>query len=220
VTPGRRRRSWVALAIVLSVSFAALAHFAVVEGVPAGLGALLSLVPVAILVAWAVRRTRNRVAALALAAFAMAAAAFGWETLQRHFPDLFFIEHFGVNLALAILFGHTLARGREPLVTRLARLLHGTLDPRTERYTRGVTLAWTLFFAAMLSASCILYLGHFRAAWSWLAYVANPVLVAAVFVAEYAIRTRVLPDHERVGILGGIRAFSRHFGTARFEAPR
>jgi hypothetical protein len=30
----------------------------------------------------------------------------------------------------------------------------------------------------------------------------------------------VLPDHERVGILGGFRAFSRHFAAARLESPR
>jgi len=41
-----------------------------------------------------------------------------------------------------------------------------------------------------------------------------------MFVAEYGVRHRVLPNWERVGIFGGIRAFARHFQSARFEAPR
>ena len=34
------------------------------------------------------------------------------------------------------------------------------------RYARQVTLAWTIFFATLFALSCILYLGHFLAAWS------------------------------------------------------
>jgi uncharacterized membrane protein len=60
--------------------------------------------------------------------------------------------------------------------------------------------------------SCALYLGGFLAAWSLLANILTPILIAAMFVVEYAVRHRVLPGWERVGVLGGIRAFSRHFG--------
>ena len=106
------------------------------------------------------------------------------------------------------------------MVTRFARLLHGTLPPEVERYTRSVTLAWTLFFGALFALSCTLYLGKFLAAWSFLANIASPVLIGVMFVAEYAIRLRALPNWERVGILGGMRAFSRYFASARLETPR
>jgi uncharacterized membrane protein len=76
-------------------------------------------------------------------------------------------------------------------------------------------VAWTIFFAAMFTLSCALYLGGFLAAWSILANIASPLLIVAMFVVEYAVRHRVLPQWERVGVLGGIRAFSRHFGPAR-----
>jgi uncharacterized membrane protein len=213
VTAAPRSRALVALAVLLSAGFALLAHLALVDGITPAAGALLSLLPIALLALWGVRRSRRRLAA-ALAGFAAFAAVLwlGWDALQRHFPDVFFIEHAGANLVLAVAFGRTLLAGRESLCTRFARLLHGTLPPQVVRYTRGVTAAWTIFFCALFLLSCALYLGGFLAAWSVLANILSPVLIAAMFVVEYAVRHRVLPDWERVGVLGGIRAFSRHFG--------
>ncbi|HUP97403.1 MAG TPA: hypothetical protein VM073_05655 [Usitatibacter sp.] len=220
MTPEARRRSWVALAVVLSAGFAILAHASIIDGVSPTVGALLSLIPIAVLAAWALRRSRHRAAALAVVAMVAVVIAYEWGALERHFPSLFFVEHAGANLMLAIVFGRTLVAGHEPLVTRFARLLHGTIPPEVERYTRQVTLAWTIFFTTLFVASSTLYFGHFLAAWSTLANILSPILVASMFVVEYAVRHRVLPHWERVGILGGIRAFSRHFGAARYEAPR
>lgn len=220
MTGERRRRLAVALAVVLSAAFALFAHFAILEGVPPTVGAALSLVPLAGLALWALRRTRYAAAAWVAVAALGVALWLGWGQLERHFPSLFFVEHAGANLVLGLLFGRTLLARREPLCTRFARLIHGTLPPEVERYTRQVTVAWTAFFAALFALSCALYLGGFLAAWSFLANIASPLLIAAMFVVEYAVRLRALPHWERVGILGGIRAFSRHFGAARFEAPR
>lgn len=207
-----RSRAWVALAVLLSAGFALLAHFAIIDELTPTVGALLSLIPVTALALWAVRRSRHRAAALvAILAFG-ALLWMGWGTLQRHFPDLFFVEHAGANLALAFLFGRTLFGGREALCTRFARLLHGTLPAEVERYSRRVTAAWTIFFATLFALSCTLYFGGFLAAWSVLANILSPILTVAMFMVEYAIRHRVLPQWERVGLLGGIRAFSRHFG--------
>ena len=72
----------------------------------------------------------------------------------------------------------------------------------------------------MFVLSCMLYLAGDLAAWSLFANIASPVLVAAMFVVEYLVRYRVLPNWERTGVLGGIRAFARHFATAQLEAPR
>lgn len=220
MTGGQRARLQVVVVGVLSVTFALLAHAALVDGLPPMAGALLSLFPAALLVCWLVSRARHRWVAGLVAAGAAALLWLGWPQLERHFPDLFFLEHAGANLALGIVFGRTLLGGREPLVTIFARLVHGSLPPEVQRYSRHVTIAWTLFFATMLIASCGLYLAGERAAWSFLANIASPLLVALMFVAEYGVRHRVLPDWERVGILGGIRAFARHFQSARFEAPR
>lgn len=220
MSAGNRGRSWAALAVVLSVAFATLAHAAIIEGVPPTVGALLSLVPLAGLALWAARHSRHRDAVVAAMVLGAVGLWLSWAQLERHFPSLFFLEHAGANLVLGVVFGRTLAAGREPLCTRFARLIHGSLPAEVERYTRRVTLAWTVFFALLFSLSCALYLGRLLAAWSLLANILSPLLIVAMFVVEYAIRLRALPHWERVGILGGVQAFSRHFAAARVEAPR
>ena len=211
---------WVALAVIVSAAFAILAHAALVDRIPARVGAAVSLVPIALVAALMLRRSRHRAAALTALAALVVVVALGWRELERHFPDLFFLEHAGGNLALAILFGRTLLPGRDALVTRFARIMHPMLPPEVERYTRHVTLAWTILFLVLLALSCILYFAGRLSAWSTLANIVNPIAIVAMFVIEYGVRHRVLPDWERIGILGSVRAFSRHFRRARFEAPR
>jgi len=208
-------RTRTALAVAVSAAFAIAAHVAIVEGLDARTGALLSLVPLAFLMALFARRSAHPHAALAVSLAAIVAAWLAFPVLKSYFPSLFFVEHAGAQLVLAIVFGRTLAGGRETLVARFARLVHGhALPPEVARYCRAVTIAWTAFFCVLFVASCALYLGGFLAAWSMLANILTPILVCAMFAAEYVVRYRVLPDWERVGVLGGIQAFSRHFGAA------
>jgi len=221
VIPRGGGRSLLALALVLSAVCAVLAHLAIAEGFHPRLGALLSLLPLAAALAWFMRRSRRR--GIAAAAFAAAAAALwiGWDPLERHFPGLFFVDHLVINITLAIVFGRTLAPGAEPLCTRFARIIHGgVLEPEVIAYTRQITIAWTVFFVSMATVSTALYLGGGIALWSAFATLITPVLVSAMFVVEYAVRLRVLPHVERIGILGGIRAFSSHLRTAHLESPR
>ena len=215
MTWGAGSRASIAFGIALAAAFALLAHAALVDGVAPAVGAALAALPLTLLALLAARRSRHReLLALAIAAGGLA-LWLGWSNLERHFPDVLFVEHATTNFALAIVFGRTLAAGREPLVTTFARLVHGDLPPEVLAYTRQVTIAWTLFFAAMLAASCGLFLHADRAAWSLLANFGTPIGVGAMFAIEYAVRHRVLPHWERVGILGGVRAFSRHFSQAR-----
>ena len=218
MTPESRKRLGVALAVVLSVAFAILAHGALVQALSPAVGAAVSLIPVGLLLWWALRQSRLRYLAIVAAAAGAIALWFGWEAFERHFPSLFFLEHAGANLLLAAIFGRTLAAGREPLCTRFARLMHDHLPAEVERYTRHVTVAWTIFFVALFTLSSALYFGGFLAAWSYLANILSPFLIAAMFVVEYIVRHRVLPDWERIGVLGGIRAFSRHVQAQRAAA--
>ena len=220
MTGERRKQLVVALAVVSSVTFAVLAHAALVDSLPPAWGALLSLVPLLGLLAWTTRRAGGRVAAFALITLAAIGLWLGWDSLQRNFFSVFFLEHAGANLLLALLFGRTLRAGAEPLVTHFARIMHPTLPPEVVRYTRKVTNAWTAHFVTIITLSCALYLAGLVAAWSFLANIASPLAMGAMFLVEYAVRLRVLPHWHRVGILGGIRAFSRHFGGARLESTR
>jgi uncharacterized membrane protein len=220
VSAASRRRPVVALTVLLSICAALLAHYAIVQSSTPTLGALLSLLPIAVVGIVAARRAQRREPILWALALAAIALWLGWGYLERHFTNVFFIEHAGMNLLLAVTFGRTLAGGSEPLCTHFARIIHGTLEPDVVRYTRQVTLAWALFFASLFVLSCTLYFGRFVAAWSFLANIASPILIGAMFVVEYAIRLRVLPNHKRIGILGGFRAFSQHVAARRSPAPR
>jgi uncharacterized membrane protein len=224
VTPERRRRAVAACTVALSLACAVLAHVAIVRGRSPLLGAWLALLPIAVFAAVALRRRTIRAATWAWAAAALALAALllwlEWGALERHFPRVFFLEHLGANLALAVAFGRTLRDGADPMCTRFARALHGALPPEVERYTRRVTIAWSAYFSAIAALSAALYLGGYLAAWSLLANILNPILVALMFAIEYAVRLRVLPHWERTGILGAWRAYSRHLGAARVVAPR
>lgn len=220
MSAGGRRRPVVALVVFLSICGALLAHYAIVESTTPALGALLSLLPIAGVALVAARRAKRREPVLWAVALAAVALWLGWGILERHFTNVFFIEHAGMNLLLAVTFGRTLASGSEPLCTRFARIIHGELEPDVVRYTRQVTLAWTVFFTTMLALSCALYFGNFLPAWSFLVNIASPILIGTMFVVEYAIRLRVLPDHKRIGILGGFRAFSQHVAARRSPATR
>ena len=209
------QRARTALAVAVPATFAIAAHLAIVEGLDARVGAALSLVPLGFLLLWFSRRSPRRLTVLIVGVAAIVAAWLAFPALESNFPSLFFIEHAGAQLVLAIVFGRTLAPGREPLVARFAHIAHGHLPPEVARYCRSVTIAWTAFFCVLFVLSCALYLAGFLAAWSTLANILTPILVCAMFGAEYVVRYRVLPQWERIGVLGGIRAFSRHFGAAQ-----
>lgn len=217
MTPGRR--GGIALAAIATVAFGVGVHLALVNHIPPAAGALLCLVPLTGFVLWGLKHPRHRVLFGCGVAAVAAILWMRWDILEAHFPDVFYVEHVGINLALALLFGRTLVGGREPLVGTFARVAHGYTTPALQRYTRRVTIAWTLFFLGMALASTVLYAMKWMAAWSLLVNAGSPTLIALMFLVEYAIRHRVLPDLERMGIFGGIRAFSRHF-AARAEAPR
>jgi uncharacterized membrane protein len=219
VTGAPRARALVVALVLVSVAGAALAHYAIAIGRSPTLGALVALAPLAILVAVLARRSRHRLlGGAAIAAFAVLLWA-GWDVLESNFPSVYFLQHVGSNLLLGAMFARTLAANREPLCTRFARLVHGTIPAVVDRYTRQVTLAWSIFFLVMAALSCALYFSGNVAAWSVLANFVTLPAVAAMFAAEYLVRLRVLPGWHG-NFLDGVRAFWRHSSSAPSEAPR
>jgi len=100
-----------------------------------------------------------------------------------------------------------LRAGDVALCTRLADRLHGPLNAAEIRYSRRVTLAWTLFFALMTATVAVLYVSVPRPVWSAFVNFAALPLIAALFAAEYVVRGRVLPHTERRGIWATMRVF-------------
>jgi len=211
------RRVAVALVVAASGACAFLAHRALSQSDPGPAG-LVVLVPLVVVLLGIGRRMAHPLLLAFIVAAAAGAVWWSWSGFERHVADIFFAEHAGLMLALALFFGRTLRPGEEPLCTRFARIVHGTLAPGVSAYTRKLTVAWTLFFAALCAASCALYLSGHLEAWSILANILTPALIAALFLVEYAVRRRALPHHESGGILAGVRAFRRHM--AGTHAPR
>jgi uncharacterized membrane protein len=81
------------------------------------------------------------------------------------------------------------------------------MSPALARYTRGVTLAWTIFFGAVATVSVALFFLAPRPLWSAFANLLTLPLVGAMFAAEYAVRVRVLPPEERGGLADAARAY-------------
>src|SRR5262245_31544114 len=120
-----------------------------------------------------------------------------------------------INVFLCVFFGLTLRRGREPLITRFARLEHDVLPPQVARYTRRLTVLWTLFFAAMAAITVALWLGASGTAFSLFVNVINWVLLAAFLIGEYLYRRMRFPTYEHKPPHAILRRFGAGVRTPR-----
>lgn len=206
----------VAVGLALT-AYVLIAHYA--ASLPANDGsrfaaiALLPYLVVALVLAW---RSRHRVAWLLLCA---ALATLTWRHLGAigdHVAWVYFIQHAAGNAILAIVFGASLVGNRVPLCTRIAALAHDHVEPKHARYTRQVTLAWTVFFAANACISAVLFAYAPVVVWSVFANILAIPLVALMFAAEYTVRLRLLPDVKHVSIFDAMR---RYIHLARTSPP-
>ena len=151
--------------------------------------------------------SRFGAAGLALAGLA-GAVAFGLVLLgEAGDPNrLYVLQHAGINALLCGWFGSTLRGDRLSLIGQFARRVH-PLSPAMRIYTAQVTRVWTLYFASMVVASLAVYASLSFAAWSVLANLLTPLLVAGLFVGEHLMRYRLHPEFERTRLIDAVRAF-------------
>jgi uncharacterized membrane protein len=197
--------------VVAVAGYAILAHAVMSRGQPTRVAAAVALLPLVgsmTLLAWG---TRWRLLAI-LAAVALAACPLlFWPHGGLDLSAIYLGQYVAIQSALAVLFGRTLARGREPLVTRLARSVHGELPPSIDRYTRAVTLAWVLFFVAMATGAILLYVLAPRPAWSSFVNLLTLPCVCAMFALEYGVRRVRFPWFPHASVMAGVLAFQRAF---------
>jgi uncharacterized membrane protein len=114
-----------------------------------------------------------------------------------------------IHVLLAFVFGLTLQAGREPLVTALARRVHGgSVTPAMAAYARRVTMAWTGYFVAMAVLSLVLYASVPFALWATFANLVTPLAIAVLFLGEYLLRYRLHPEFERATLAQAMRAYA------------
>lgn len=195
--------------LLLAGGWALVAHFGATSEKLSDAALAANLLPLLLLLAF-VLRTQGAVRLLPGAGALAVLLWWLWPLLRTHLAVLYYLQHVGIMLTLGVFFGRTLLAGAEPLVTRLARMgnRHGISD-RKQRYTRQVTLAWTLFFGLNALLSTVLFAFAPRVLWSAYANLLTAPLVGLMFVAEYLCRRRLLPAAERPGFIDTIRAWQR-----------
>ena len=210
----RRVLRWLGIA-ALVIGYPILAHYTNESASNPNLGALVAIAPVvliALVLAW---RSSRRIVMLGVLVLACVALWFGWSTLEHHFGLVYWLQYMAMQLILFMTFARTLVAGRQPLCTRFAEAVHAPLTPQHENYARQVTVAWTLFFAAMALISTLLFFLAPLAVWSVFSNFLTLPLVALMFIAEYWVRRWLLPDTQNMRILDAVRAFRNHSARPR-----
>jgi uncharacterized membrane protein len=212
----RPRAQWRKGPLLLAalVGYQILLHWAISSDPGSGLGEFITIAPLAATLIWVVGRSwRGRLGLVALTLVAVG----GWIALRAAGANpalVYLLPHVGAYLFMLWFFGRTLLPGRQALITRLARHIHGTLPAQIERYTRSVTTAWCLFFAGMALNSLLLFFLAPLAVWS-VFNLLNLPLVVAMFLAEYLYRILRYPNFSHASIRSTIRAFQKVSGSGR-----
>jgi uncharacterized membrane protein len=202
-----RRLRQVGIALTL-LAYAALEQYSNRAGAPAALGAALAIAP--LLLALGILAGQTPRPALALSLLLLISVLLLptlWQRIERHYAPLYLLQQCGIILTLAAVFGSTLLAGRTPLCTQWALRVHGPLDARVQRYTRGVTLAWAFFFVGIAAVDAVLYATVARTTWSLFANFLILPLAALLFAAEYQLRRRRLPMMPRATLSQMLSAY-------------
>ncbi len=176
-----------AVQIVASLSLVAALHLAILQDRPAVF--FISLLLFGAFLVLGQGSSRAGIFCVVVASAALAALQLGvWQVF-----NLVYLPPIAVNALLLFTFGGSLLPGREPLIARFRRLQVGWDTPEIVRYTRRLTLLWTLFFVVSLLLSLVLPVAAGPVVWSWVVNLACPLLALAFFVGEHAYRAVILP---------------------------
>jgi uncharacterized membrane protein len=202
-----RRRLQLAAIIAFVAAYAGLSHYSNSVAKTHDLGVGLALGPVLAVGLALIWRWTHLWAALLAAAGAAVLLRHYWPVLEKNFAVVYLLQEGGFYTLMAASFGQSLLGGRVALCTQLADKVHGPLTPQELRYTRQVTAAWALFFILIVLATAGLFLFAPLRIWSLFANFCVLPLIGLMFVAEYAVRRRVLPQTPRRGILAAVRVY-------------
>lgn len=199
-----------ALALVI-LAWTAAAHLGSISNAPSDVLAALALGPLCLVWALALWNGSHLWWGRMLAVLMLLGVWLFWPYLRTQIAAVYFAQHMGIYLLLAVVFARTLLKQQEPLITQLARRIHGgALSLRQIRYTLRVTQAWALFFLIMALCSTGLFFFASLEAWSTFANLLGAPLLGTMFVLEWLCRHIALPVNERPTMLAAIRAWQAH----------
>ncbi len=199
---------WPALILLVGAGYQWLVYSAVAGEQNDFIRLALAFLPLAALACWIATRARNKMRGWLL--FGAAGIALYAIERQAHWGPsaAYSLPHAAIYLSLLWLFAGTLRPGHEPLITRLARRVHGALPAALSVYTRRLTGAWCVFFAAQLAVSALLFVFASPRQWSMFVNVLNFPLLALMFGGEYLYRIARHRDFPQASLTDGIRAFA------------
>jgi uncharacterized membrane protein len=184
-----------------------LSHYGNAVAGGGNLGTALALAPLTVVAAILAWRTVPPAAAAVLCAGLAGLIVGLWPVLRQSYPLINLVQDSGVYGLLGFTFGRSLMPGRVSLCTRLADQEHGPLSAQEVRYTRQVTAAWTAFFFVIMALSVVLFVAAPLRIWSLFINFGVLPLVGVMFVAEYRVRRRILPQVKRTGLLATLRVY-------------
>jgi uncharacterized membrane protein len=169
---------WLFLAYPLLAHVAALLHSQALAA-----AALVVFVAVPLLPAL----TRGSVVAwlslVAVAALLTVLARGGWASYVTYLPPIL------IPLSVLWVFARSLRPQQEPIVSEIAARIRGAaLPPELMIYTRHVTQCWVVLLACLALGSLLLALFASRELWSLMTNIVMYLVLASVFVVEYAWR--------------------------------
>lgn len=193
---------------VLIVAYAAASHYSNSHSEARGIATGLALAPMLAFGFGLVWRVRGGRIAGGLGVATALLLYLGWPELRANFALVYLTQQVGFYVLMALTFALTLRRDSVPLCTRLADRVHGPLGAAELQYTRRVTVAWTVFFLANAAAAFLLFAFAPLRIWSLYSNFCAMPLIGLMFIAEYAVRRRALPQIiERSGFFASMRVF-------------
>lgn len=213
-------RARAVLVVLVGAAYMAATHWLMTSAPASDWNAVIVVGPMLALAALVSWQRRLRITALVAAAATAALVANAWQGGGLAPNSLYVAQHVVVHGLLAFMFGATLQAGREPLITALARRVHGSVSADMAAYARKVTLAWTLYFLAMAALSLLLHAATPFDVWAVFANIATPVAMISMFVGEFVLRYRLHPEFERATLTQAIAAYSQRSTAAEPPLPR
>ena len=212
--------TWKALIVLACVAYQYLVHASVGNAQTGLFRTMLLWLPLAALAGWILARSRNKPLWLAALAAGGVVVYLAERQERLGLAAVSGISHATVYLFLLWYFGSTLAPGREPIITRFARSVHGTLQPGMELFTRRLTIAWCVFFAAQLIVSALLFALAPLNAWSLFINLLNLPLLVVMFAGQFVYRMIRHPDYPRASIWQAIESFTKDASLSKSAGLR
>jgi uncharacterized membrane protein len=210
----------IASVVIAVAAYVSISHMALITPQPDNVWRQIAVAmlafPLVGIVSWSVfsllppasvMRATRMLCAAGVMAICLVATLLLWQPMLLNLDWFYLAQHVVTNLIFAWLFGQTLLAPRTPLITGFAQTIHGQLPDNILRYTRGVTLAWTVFFLAQIALSLFIFYVFSLETWSLFANVLNWPLVILMFMAEYLCRKIMNPDFQHAGIKESINAY-------------